>query len=160
MLIKKGYIDENRIGVMGGSYGGYLTNWTISQTNRFKAAVSLYGIFSFLTDWSNSWQPAFEKMYFGYYYWEKPIDMNNLYINRSPAFHVTNIKTPTLILQGEKDKYTDVANSREMYQALSTIGIPVEFVLYPGEGHGIRNKPYHYINVLERTVGWFEKYLK
>lgn len=160
MLIKKGYIDENRMGVMGGSYGGYLTNWTISQTNRIKAAVSLYGIFSFLTDWSNSWQPAFEKMYFGYYYWEKPIDMNNLYINRSPAFHVTKIKTPTLILQGEKDKYTDVANSREMYQALNTIGIPVEFVLYPGEGHGIRNKPYHYINVLERTVGWFEKYLK
>lgn len=159
-LIGKGFIDEQKMGVMGGSYGGYLTNWAISQTTRFKAAVSMYGIFSFLTDWSNSWQPSFEKMYFGYYYWEKPIDMNNLYISRSPAFYAPKIKTPTLILQGEKDVYTDVANSREMYQALKTLGVPVEFVLYPGEGHGIRNKPYHFINVLNRTVTWFEKYLK
>lgn len=159
-LIKRGIVDSTRMAVMGGSYGGYLTNWIISQNNRFKAAVSLYGIYSFLTDWSNSWQPAFEKMYFGYYYWEKPIDMNNLYISRSPAFYTQKIKTPTLILQGEKDLYTDIANSREMYQALRTIGTPVEFVVYPREGHGIRNEPNHYLDVLERTVNWVKKYCK
>lgn len=159
-LIGIGFVDAGRLGVMGGSYGGYLTNWTISQTTLFKAAVSMYGIFSFFTDWSNSWQPVFEKMYFGYYYWERPIDMSNLYVNRSPAFYADKIKTPTLILQGEKDLYTDVSNSREMFQALNTLGVPVEFALYPGEGHGIRNKPYHYANVLSRSVAWFEKYLK
>lgn len=159
-LIGKGFVNAEQLGVTGGSYGGYLTNRTISQTTIFKAAVSMYGIFSFFTDWSNSWQPVFEKMYFGYYYWERPIDMNNLYVNRSPAFYADKIKTPTLILQGEKDLYTDVANSREMFQALNTLGVPVEFVLYPGEGHGIRNKPYHYANVLSRTVAWFERYLK
>jgi len=159
-LIRTGLVDSTRMAVMGGSYGGYLTNWVISQTNRFKAAISLYGIYSFFTDWSNSWQPAFEKMYFGYYYWEKPIDMNNLYVSRSPAFYTKNIKTPTLILQGDKDVYTDISNSREMYQALKATGTPVEFVVYPREGHGIRNEPNHYLDVLERTVGWVKKYLK
>ncbi len=160
VLIKQGLADSTRMAVMGGSYGGYLTNWVISQNNRFKAAVSLYGIYSFLTDWSNSWQPAFEKMYFGYYYWEKPLDMTNLYISRSPAAYTKNIKTPTLILQGEKDVYTDISNSREMYQALRAAGTPVEFVVYPREGHGIRNEPNHYLDVLERTVSWVKKYTK
>lgn len=158
--IQKGFVDENKMGVTGGSYGGYLTNWIISQNNRFKAAVSMYGIYSFLTDWSNSFQPSFEKMYFGYYYWEKPIDMNNLYISRSPAFYTKNIKTPTLILQGEKDPYTDISNSREMYQALKTTGTPVNFVVYPREGHGIGNEPNHRINAMTRLVDWFESYLK
>jgi dipeptidyl aminopeptidase/acylaminoacyl peptidase len=98
-------------------------------------------------------------MFFGYYYWEKPIDMNNLYINRSPAFYTQNIKTPTLILQGEKDQYTDISNSREMYQALKQIGTPVQFVVYPREGHGIRNEPNHYCDSVERAIDWFNKYL-
>ncbi len=159
-LISKGIVDSSKMGVIGGSYGGYMTNWIISQTNRFKAAVSMYGIFSFFTDWSNSFQPAFEKMYFGYYYWERPIDFNNLYVKSSPAFYVQNIKTPILILQGEKDPYTDISNSREMYQALNTIGIPFQFVVYPRESHGLRNEPIHYANVVERYINWFNKYLK
>lgn len=159
-LIGKGLVDSSRMGVMGGSYGGYMTNWIISQTPRFKAAVSLYGIFSFFTDFSNSWQPIFEKMYFGYNYWERPIDMNNLFVKLSPSTYANQIKTPTLILQGEKDVYTDISNSREMYQALHTIGLPVEFVVYPREGHGLRGEPNHYINTVNRTIGWFNKYLK
>lgn len=159
-LILEGIVDTTRMGIIGGSYGGYLTNWTISQTNRFAAAVSMYGIFSFFTDFSNSWQPAFEKMYFGYNYWEKPIDMNNLWVNRSPAFYVTNITTPVLILQGEKDLYTNIANSQEMYQALKTLNRAVEYVVYPREGHGIRNEPQHYLNMLSRGLAWFNKYLK
>jgi dipeptidyl aminopeptidase/acylaminoacyl peptidase len=159
-LISLEFVDTSRMGVIGGSYGGYLTNWIISQTNKFKAAVSMYGIFSFFTDFSNSWQPAFEKMYFGYNYWEKPIDMNNLWVNRSPAFFVKNITTPVLILQGEKDLYTNIANSQEMYQALKTLNRDVEYIVYPREGHGIRNEPQHYINMLGRGLAWFNKYLK
>ncbi len=158
-IISMGIVDTSRMGVTGGSYGGYLTNWIISQTNRFNAAVSMYGIFSFFTDWSNSWQPSFEKMYFGYYYWEKPINMQNLYVNRSPAFYVQNISTPTLILQGAKDVYTDISNSREMYQALHARKIPVEFVVYPRAGHGIRNEPNQYLNLVHRALSWFEKYI-
>lgn len=158
-VIEKGFVDSTRMGVIGGSYGGYLTNWIISQTNRFAAAVSMYGIFSWFTDFSNTFQPIFEKMYFGYYYWEKPIDMNHLWVNRSPAFYVQNIQTPVLILQGEKDRYTNIANSQEMYQALITLGKTVEYVVYPREDHGIRNEPQHYLNMLNRGLNWFKKYL-
>ena len=159
MLITKGIVDGTRMAVMGGSYGGYLTNWTISQTQRFKAAISMYGIFSWFTDWSNSFQPAFEKMYFGYYYWDKPLDRNNLYIARAPQTFVKNITTPTLILQGTEDEYTNIANSREMYQALKELGRTVEFITYEGEGHGLRNKPNNYIDSIERTVQWMKKHV-
>ncbi len=159
-IIAKGYVDTTRMGVTGGSYGGYLTNWIISQTHRFKAAVSMYGLYSLITDFSNSWQPSFEKMWLGYYYWDKPINMNNLYISRSPAFYSQNIVTPTLILHGAIDVYTDVSNSREMYQALHTRGVPVKFVIYPREGHGLRNEPNHYLDVIHKSVKWFNHYLK
>ncbi len=159
-MISKGIVDTTKMGVTGGSYGGFLTNWIISQTNRFSAAVSMYGIFSFFTDFSNSWQPIFEKMYFGYYYWERPIDWNNLFISRSPAFFVESIKTPVLILQGDQDVYTNIANSQEMYQALKALGRDVQYVVYPREGHGIRNEPQHYLNMLTKGLDWFNKYLK
>ncbi|MEJ2634650.1 MAG: S9 family peptidase [Calditrichia bacterium] len=159
-IVKEGYIDSTRMGVIGGSYGGYMTNWIISQNNRFAAAVSEFGIFSWLTDWSNSWQPAFEKMYFGIYYWEKPIDMGNHYIAYSPAFYVTNIHTPVLILHGTQDRYTNLANSQEMYQALNTLGREVKFVIYPREGHGISREPNHALDEARRSKRWFDDHLK
>lgn len=159
-LIAKGIADSARLAVMGGSYGGYLTNWTISQTQRFKAAVSMFGIFSWLTDWSNSWQPDFELMFLGHHYWEKPLDMNSLWISRAPQTHVRNITTPTLILQGDKDQYTNISNSREMYQALKTLGRKVEFVTYHGAGHGLRTFPNQWIDAMERTVDWVASHVK
>ena len=156
-LIREGIADSSRMAVMGGSYGGYMTNWTISQTQRFRAAVSMYGIFSWLTDWSNSWQPSFERMFLGHDYWEKPLDSNSLWISRAPQTYVKNITTPTLILQGDADVYTNISNSREMYQALNALGREVEFVVYHGAGHGLRTYPNHWIDVMERTVGWITK---
>ncbi len=153
-LIESGIADSGRMAVMGGSYGGYMTNWTISQTQRFKAAVSMFGIFSWLTDWSNSWQPAFEKMFFGYDYWEKPLDQNNLWISRAPQTWARQIVTPTLILQGDKDQYTNVANSREMYQTLHALGCETEFVVYHRAGHGLRTTPNQWIDSMDRTVRW------
>jgi len=158
-LIAAGMADSSRMGVMGGSYGGYMTNWTISQTQRFKAAVSLYGIFSWFTDWSNSWQPVFEPMYFGYNYWEKPIDMNSLWVNRAPQTFVQNIVTPTLILHGTEDVYTNLANSREMYAALKGLGRTVEFVTYPRAEHGLRTEPNQFIDAMDRAVEWLAKYM-
>jgi len=158
-LIAQGIADSTRLAVMGGSYGGYMSNWTISQTQRFKAAVSLYGIFSWLTDWSNTWQPEFEIMYFGHNYWERSLDMNNLWINRSPQAFVERIVTPTLILHGDKDVYTNIANSREMYQALKALNREVEFVIYGGAGHGLRSFPNQWIDSMERTVQWIVRHL-
>jgi dipeptidyl aminopeptidase/acylaminoacyl peptidase len=157
-LISTGIVDTTRMGVLGGSYGGYLTNWTITHTQRFKAAISMYTVFSLFTDWGNSWQPAFEQMYLGYNYWEKPIDMNSLWVKQAPMTFVKNITTPTLILQGTADMYTNISNSREMYQALKELGRTVEFVVYPRAEHGLRTEPNQYINVMERAVGWFKKY--
>jgi dipeptidyl aminopeptidase/acylaminoacyl peptidase len=157
-LIAEGLVDSTKMGVTGGSYGGYMTNWTISQTPRFKAAVSMYGIFSWFTDWSNSFQPSFEQMYFGYNYWDKPLDMNNLWIRTAPQTYVRNIVTPTLILQGTEDVYTNISNSREMYAALKELGRTVEFVVYPRAEHGLRTEPNQYLNVLERSVRWFNTY--
>ena len=159
-LIAEGFVDENRMGVIGGSYGGYLTNWIITQTNRFAAAVSQFGIFSLFTDWSNSWQPLWEKMYLGIYYWEQPIGPEHPYVKYSPAFYVTNIHTPVLILHGEHDRYTNLANSQEMYQALKTLGREVKFVVYPREGHGLGREPNHRRDVVHRSKKWFDHYLK
>jgi len=159
-LIRDGYVDSARMGVTGGSYGGYLTNWIISQNNRFEAAVSMYGIFSLFTDWSNSWQPAWEKMYLGLYYWEQPITEQHPYVKYSPAFHVKNIRTPTLIMHGTNDKYTNLSNSQEMYQALKTLEREVKFVVYPGEGHGLSGEPSHRLDVLRRAKHWFDEHLR
>ncbi len=158
-LVRQGYIDEHRMGVIGGSYGGYLVNWIISQTNRFAAAVSQFGIFSLFTDWSNSWQPAWEKMYLGIYYWERPITPQHPYVKYSPAFYVQNIRTPVLILHGERDRYTNLANSQEMYQALKTLGREVKFVVYPREGHGLGREPNHRRDVVHRAKKWFDRHL-
>ncbi len=154
-VIQSGIADSTRLGVIGGSYGGYMTNWIISQTQRFKAAVSMFGIFSLLTDWSNSVQPSWEKMYFGSYYWE------NLepYLKHSPAFYVTKIHTPVLILHGKNDQMTFISNSKEMYQALHILKRPVEFVVYPREGHGISREPNHRVDVYRRALKWFDQYL-
>jgi len=159
-LIQDGFVDSTRMGVVGGSYGGYMTNWIISQTNRFSAAVSMYGIFSLFTDWSNSWQPSWEKMYFGEYYWEQPINMENPFVKYSPAFYVTNIHTPVLILHGTKDKYTNLSNSQEMYQALHTLGREVKFVVYSGEHHGLSRWPNDRRDIYRRALQWFDTHLK
>ncbi len=154
-LIEIGLADPERLGVFGGSYGGYLTNWIISQTDRFKAAVSLFGIFNLITDFSNSHLPSWEPEYLAAYYWENL----DIYLKRSPFTYVKNIKTPVLIIHGEADTNTFISNSKEMYQALRTLGRTVEFVRYPREGHGLR-EPNHRIDEMRRMLAWFDKYLK
>ncbi len=147
-------VDENKIGIFGGSYGGYMTNWAITQTDRFKAAVSMFGIFNLITDYSNSYLPSWEPNYLGDYYW------NNLkiYLERSPFYYVKNIKTPVLIMHGDEDPNTFISNSKEMHQALKHLGKTVEFVRYPREAHGFR-EPNHRIDEFYRCLDWFNKYL-
>jgi len=147
-------VDENKIGIFGGSYGGYMTNWAITQTDRFKAAVSMFGIFNLITDYSNSYLPSWEPDYLGDYYWN---DLK-IYLERSPFYYVKNIKTPVLIMHGDEDQNTFISNSKEMYQALKHLGKVVEFVRYPREAHGFR-EPNHRIDEFYRCLNWFNKYL-
>ncbi len=152
--IAEGIADAEKIAVIGSSYGGYLVNWLIARTDRFHAAVSQFGIFSLATDFSNSQAPRWETEYLGGSPWERA----ELYTERSPATYVQDIHTPVLIMHGEGDPNTFIANSQEMYQALHLLGRTAEFVRYPREGHGF-GEPSHRLDELRRIGRWFDKHL-
>jgi dipeptidyl aminopeptidase/acylaminoacyl peptidase len=153
--IAEGLADPERMGVMGGSYGGYMTNWIIAHTNRFKAAISLFGIFHLQTDFSNSSYSRWDYEYLGAYYWEDP----EIYRRLSPGTYVDRIQTPTLIIHGEEDDNTFISNSKEMYQALKHRKVPVQFVRYPREGHGL-DEPNHRLDEMRRCLAWMAKYIE
>lgn len=153
--IAQGLADPERLGILGGSYGGYMTNWAIGHTDRFRAAVSMFGIFHLQTDYSNSELSRWDNDYLGAYYWEDP----EIFRRLSPGSYLTQIKTPTLILHGDEDNNTVLSNSREMYQALRHRGIPTQFVHYPREGHGL-NEPNHKLDEIRRCLAWMDRFLK
>ena len=153
--VAQGFADPQRLGIMGGSYGGYMTNWAIGHTDRFRAAVSMFGIFHLQTDYSNSELSRWDNDYAGAYYWEDP----EIYRRMSPGSYIENIKTPTLILHGEDDPNTFISNSKEMYQALRHRGVTTQFVRYPREGHGL-DEPNHKLDEARRCLVWMDRYLK
>jgi dipeptidyl aminopeptidase/acylaminoacyl peptidase len=153
-LVATGYVDPARVGITGGSYGGYMTDWAITQTDRFAAAVSEYGIFNFFTDYGGSIYAYWEREYLGNYW-----DADSLYLKYSPFRYVKNIKTPVLIMHGDKDPNTFITNSLEMYRALLDQGKVVEFVRFPREKHGF-HEPQHRVLELEMMLEFFGKYLK
>lgn len=159
-VVKRGYVDEARLGVTGGSYGGYLTNWIIGQTDRFRAAVSgrstsnrasLYGhsdIGSFVGDWEFGGPP-----------WER----HDFYRERSPITYVANVRTPLLLENQEQDHRCPVPQAEEFYTALKKLRrTDVQFVRFPDESHGMarQGQPAHRVERLERILGWFDKYLQ
>lgn len=150
-LIAQGLADPARMAVMGESYGGYMTNWLIARTPRFRAAASLFGIFNFITDFSNSEISSWEKNYLGKYYWEDP----DLYLDRSPAKFAAEIRTPVLILHGDADTNTFISNSQEMYRALRALGRAVRFVRFPREGHGFV-EPNHIRTQYHEIMAWLD----
>jgi dipeptidyl aminopeptidase/acylaminoacyl peptidase len=153
--IAQGIADPERLGVMGGSYGGYMTNWAIGHTDRFKAAISMFGIFHLQTDYSNSELSRWDNDYLGAYYWEDP----EIFRRLSPGSYLTQIKTPTLILHGDEDTNTVLSNSRELYQALRHLGVVTQFVHYPRESHGL-NEPNHRLDEIRRCLAWMDRFLK
>lgn len=152
--IAKGVADAEHLGIMGGSYGGFMTNWAIGHTNRFRAAISMFGIFNLQTDYSNSDFPHWDKDYLGGWYWEDP----DIYRKLSPGSYVEHINTPTLILHGDDDNNTFISNSKEMYQALRHRGVTTQFVHYPREGHGVR-EPNHKMDEMRRCLAWMDRHL-
>jgi dipeptidyl aminopeptidase/acylaminoacyl peptidase len=156
-LIKQGIVDPERLVVGGWSYGGYMTNWIIGHTNRFKAAVSVAGIANTVSMYAQSDINHGELAR-----WEfKGVPVLNIenFRRSSPIEYLQNCKTPTLILHGEADKRVPVAQAWEIYRALNDLGVEVQMVLYPGAGHGI-SAPKQFVNVMSRWVEWYKRFIK
>jgi dipeptidyl aminopeptidase/acylaminoacyl peptidase len=157
-VLKRGYVDSTRMGVTGGSGGGVLTNWTITQTHRFAAAVSQRSI----ADWSGWWYTAdftlFNPTWFRAAPWEDPKD----FAERSAITHIANVTTPLMLIEGESDMRTPPANGGEaMFRALKYLHKPTVMVRFPEETHELSRsgKPWHRVERLRHIVGWFDKYL-
>jgi dipeptidyl aminopeptidase/acylaminoacyl peptidase len=157
-VLKRGYIDEKRLGVTGGSGGGLLTNWTVTQTQRFAAAVSQRSI----ADWYGFWFTAdftlFTPTWFRKAPWEDPSD----FTARSPITHVANVKTPLMLVEGDDDLRTPPSDGGEMmFRALKYLKVPAVMVRFPGETHELSRsgKPNHRVERLQHIVGWFDQWL-
>jgi dipeptidyl aminopeptidase/acylaminoacyl peptidase len=158
-VVKKGYVDVNRLGVTGGSGGGLLTNWTITQTQRFKAAVAQRDI----ADWYGFWFTAdftlFQPTWFRKAPWEDPQD----FAARSPITHVANVTTPLMLVLGDQDDRTPPANGGEMmFRALKYRRIPTVMVRFPRETHELSRsgEPWHRVERLQHIVGWMDQWLQ
>lgn len=149
------WIDSNRLGVTGGSYGGFMTNWIITQTPRFKAAVSVASVSNLISFYSTSLYQDLIHAEFGGFPW----DNYDLLWQWSPLRYVRQAQTPTLFIHGEQDNDVHITQAEEMYMALRRRGVESVLVRYPREGHGLR-EPKHRVDALERTLAWFDRYLK
>jgi len=155
-LINKGLADPQRIGIGGWSYGGYMAAWAVTQTTRFKASVSgapmtdlafEYGSENADVNIGDTWALG------------NPYENLPLFTARSPVTFVRKVKTPTLQLCGENDTTDPVEQCYQFHRGLRRYGVDAELVVYPREGHGPREEK-HRLDVLNRMIGWFEKYLK
>jgi dipeptidyl aminopeptidase/acylaminoacyl peptidase len=153
-LRKYSWLDGNRMGVTGGSYGGFMTNWIITQTPRFRAAVSAASVSNLISFYATSLYQDLVHAEFG-----MPWDDYDLLWRWSPLRYVRDAQTPTLFIHGEQDNDVHITQAEEMYTALRRRGIETVLVRYPREGHGFR-EPRHRVDALERTLAWFDKYLK
>ena len=153
--IKKYPIDLGRLGVTGWSYGGYMTMWTVTQTNRFRAAVAGAGIANWQSYYGQNLIDQWMIPFFGASVYDDPA----VYEKSSPIHFIKNVKTPTLVIVGERDAECPASQSYEFWHALKTLGVPTQLIVYPGEGH-MFIKPEHQVDRLEQTVGWFDKYLR
>jgi dipeptidyl aminopeptidase/acylaminoacyl peptidase len=156
-VIKRGYIDSNKLGITGGSGGGVLTDWAVTKTDRFKAAVSQRDI----SDWSAWWYSAdftlFQPSWFKGAPWEDPGLRE-----RSAITYVDKIKTPMMFILGDADYRTPPgAGGEQLFRALKYRKMPTVMVRFPNEGHELSRsgQPWHRIERLEHIVGWFDHYL-
>ncbi len=154
-----GWIDASRLGVTGGSYGGYMTNWIIGHTNRFAAAVTCRSTCNRFTQFGIK-DVGFHDADFEFP--GVPWEHLEYYMSHSPIMYVKNITTPVLIIHSEQDYRCPIAQGEEFFTALKLLRKTVEFVRFPGESHGLSRggQPVHRTERLTRIVDWFKKYLK
>lgn len=153
--IGKGFIDEENLFVTGGSGGGVLTAWIVGKTDRFKAAVVAKPVINWYSFVLYADNPAF---FSKYWFPNKPWEDPEPYLKRSPLSYVGNVTTPTMLLTGEEDYRTPIAESEQFYTALKLEGVESAMVRIPGASHGIANKPSNLIAKITSILAWFEKY--
>jgi dipeptidyl aminopeptidase/acylaminoacyl peptidase len=154
-LIERGIADPARLAVKGYSYGGYLSGWIIGHTNRFKAAVFGAGLSNAISYYSTAdIQYQREILHQG-----TPWRDNQNMIERSPVMYLQNAKTPSLIYHGEKDERVPLGQSLETYMGLKKANATTQLVIYPREGHGLR-EPKHQLDKMRREIEWIEKYVR
>jgi dipeptidyl aminopeptidase/acylaminoacyl peptidase len=148
-------VDKNRLAIAGWSYGGYMTMWAMTQTHRFHAAVAGAGIANWQSYYGQNGIDQWLIPFFGATVYDDPA----VYSRSSPINFIKRVKTPTLVLVGERDLECPVAQSREYWHALKTLGVPTQLVIYPGEGHQI-SRPDHRRDVMKRNLAWLDKHLR
>lgn len=154
-LIAQGVVDENRMAVMGWSYGGYMTNWVVGQTQRFKAAVSGAGISSLISMWGTNDIPTTLDDYFEGTWYEQP----DRYIRMSPLKYVDRVTTPFLVLHGGEDIRVPLTQGIEMYEGVKRRGTPARMVVYPRTPHGPQ-EPKFLLDIMQRHVSWVEEHVR
>jgi dipeptidyl aminopeptidase/acylaminoacyl peptidase len=157
-LLKRGYIDEHQMGVTGGSGGGLLTNWVVTQTTRFKAAVSQRDI----SDWANFWYTADFALFTPRWFRKAPFEDPAEFSRRSPITYAAKIQTPLMFILGDEDWRTPpAAGGEDLFRALKYLKRPTVMVRFPGENHELSRsgRPWHRVERLQHIVGWFDKYL-
>jgi dipeptidyl aminopeptidase/acylaminoacyl peptidase len=154
-VVKTLPVDNNRIGIGGWSYGGYMTMWAVTQTSRFRAAVAGAGIANWLSYYGENDIDLWMIPFFGASAYDNP----GVYAKSSPITFIKNVKTPTLILVGDRDGECPVPQSYEFWHALKTLGVENQFVVYPNEGHLIA-QPEHRRDIMKRTIAWYDRLLR
>lgn len=155
-LIERGLADEDKLVVWGGSYGGYMANWIVTQTDRFKAAHSEVSLANLYSMWALS---PIGRVLSRLYFERGPQEDPGIYRKLSPVTYAKNVKTPLLLTQNEKDQRVAPEQALEFYRAVELTGTPVKLYMYPDEPHGTI-KPIHQLDKLQKGTEWFAKYLK
>jgi dipeptidyl aminopeptidase/acylaminoacyl peptidase len=153
-LVAQGIADPNKLGIGGWSYGGYMSEWAITQTQRFKAAVSGAGLSNLASEFGTESGSSYDEWFFG-----SPYENLDGFMKSSPVKYLKNARTPTLILQGDADTTDPLGQSQELYRGLKHYGVEAEMVIYPREPHGLREEK-HLVDRLNRIVAWYEAHLK
>jgi dipeptidyl aminopeptidase/acylaminoacyl peptidase len=148
-------IDANRLGLTGWSYGGYMTMWGVTQTNRFKAAMAGAGLANFQSYYGENQIDQWMVPFFGKSVYDDP----EVYAKSSPITFIKKVKTPTLIIVGDSDGECPTPQSYEFWHALKTLGVETQLVVYEHEGHHF-SKPEHQRDRTRRTVAWFDAHLQ
>jgi len=158
ILMTSSYLDADRVGIEGGSYGGQLTNWGITQTTRFRSAIPSWGISNLLSHGYLIWAQDYTKVEWGgRHAWQD--DVAKRMWERSALAYVTRVKTPTMFIHGELDQDVPIQEAEQFFIALKQVGVETVLLRYPREGHGLR-EPEHVVDGMVRSLAWHGKFLK
>jgi dipeptidyl aminopeptidase/acylaminoacyl peptidase len=154
-VVKEGFADPDKLGVMGWSYGGFMSSWVVGHTNRFKAASIGAPVVNLISQDGTSDIAEFLHSYNQKYYWED----YDTYMLQSPLRYVNNVQTPVMLQHGEADERVPFSQSKEFYLALKRRGVPVRLLALPRQPHG-PTEPRMNLKAMQANVEWFEQHLQ